>query len=182
MKKLLTLATVLLFSSSASAVSFSWTSGNTTALRVQFGSGTYVSGKAYLVDLNNGWDITSYTVNNSVLDDADIGTNGRFSKTYVASIQDGAAAPGDTFGVYVTYKDSDNVMWYNVLSYTYTIPSTADDTTTISAQTFGTDANYAVTGKGKPLTSGGGWVAVPEPSTAALALAGLALLLKRRKA
>ena len=27
-----------------------------------------------------------------------------------------------------------------------------------------------------------GWVAVPEPSTAALALAGLALLLKRRKA
>ena len=42
--------------------------------------------------------------------------------------------------------------------------------------------NYTTAEPSSKVSPGGGWTAVPEPSTAALALAGLALLLKRRKA
>ena len=47
-------------------------------------------------------------------------------------------------------------------------------------------ANFSVSGTtsetpGK-MSAGSGWTAVPEPATATLALAGLALLIRRRRA
>lgn len=189
MKKLMALAIALLLSGSASAVSFTWQSGNTTTLRVQFGSGTYVAATAYLVNLNSGWSISEYTIGNTVLDTTTAGTTGRFSKAYAASIENGEAAPGDVFGVYLTYTTKDdstgeNVTWVNIMNYTYTLPSGADDTTTINAQNFGTSANYNVLDRGSALTAGGGWTSaapIPEPGTAAMALLGLGLLIRRRR-
>ena len=62
-----------------------------------------------------------------------------------------------------------DAQYYNlsgtVQSDAYTAPDNPTNTGTFKAESFST-----------------GWQAVPEPSTAALALAGLALLLKRRRA
>ena len=71
--------------------------------------------------------------------------------------------------------------YYNLSTTTYTLSSIADNTST---ETMSTASSFTwTTGEdSSSLKAGGGWTAVPEPSTAALALAGLALLLKRRKA
>lgn len=83
-----------------------------------------------------------------------------------------------------TYADgaSFSVVWFNGSSYDYVYSmddgAAIKDTYTISDMTRGSaQINFA-----SETTSYAGVIAVPEPSTAALALAGLALLLKRRKA
>jgi len=52
----------------------------------------------------------------------------------------------------------------------------------VSSDAYSAPDNPTNTGTFTSSSYSGGWKAVPEPSTAALALAGLALLLKRRKA
>ena len=74
--------------------------------------------------------------------------------------------------------------YYNISSTTYTLSGYTDATSTPDPYNL-TPSNQTYTMADASTTKvspGGGWTAVPEPSTAALALAGLALLLKRRKA
>lgn len=93
----------------------------------------------------------------------------------------------DTAGNFVSmvsYKSGDDTYW-NVSSSVYALTQTnidalREDGTALPDSSF-VFSSTVKTEKGSG-TVGGGWAMVPEPSTAALALAGLALLLKRRKA
>ena len=88
------------------------------------------------------------------------------------------------FGILLAYVDSAENKTYYHLGGTYLFDTSLDTehggTYTPGTKMFTwTDAAVASNSSGPAAQ---GWVAVPEPSTAALALAGLALLLKRRKA
>ena len=208
MKKLLTFATILLVAHAAQGISFKWgVDGGVTYV----GSGNKVGGiTATLVYLGEGasaaYSIGDWVVNNPTPSTAGGGTvtatslstppvkAGSFTtRTYTlqegaqvgASVTDIMTAGSSTFGLFLTYTDSENVTWYNVSSQTYTIPAGSSDITTGLTTNFAFD--WKQNERGVALTSGGGWAAaaatpIPEPSTAALALAGLAMLIKRRKA
>ena len=108
---------------------------------------------------------------------------GNFNYALGANTSTGhTVAAGDSFGVYLQYTDSDGKVWFNVSESVYTIDSQATDITTLPAASFAFGNGKTQVASGSSVSSGSGWVAVPEPSTAMLALAGLALLLKRRRA
>jgi hypothetical protein len=178
---------------SAQAVSFNWTSKS----QVTF-DGTILktegnTAKAYLVYLgtDNEWsfgnDISGVLAN---ITDTSVSTAD--TRTSGSNAAKGKIMPTDyakngnqeySYGVVLTYKDSSNKTWYNISSDVYTIGANVADNATGQSHEF--EFSFEKNGTVAKLSSsnvGGGWVAVPEPSTAALALAGLALLLKRRKA
>ena len=146
---------------------------------------TQIGVSGYTLDSKSGDSATTYTKTSNVGKTGPLAVqNSQFSGT-------GGGNAGDYFGVMLTYVDKDGVSWFNISSVVYQIPESANDGTAGLSQSFtfgsGTTQFELATGETKTLSSGGGWVsaipaAVPEPSTAALALAGLALLLKRRKA
>ena len=85
--------------------------------------------------------------------------------------------------MYFVYDDGTD-KWFNFA--TATVAMTTDVTGAFEAKTFGFDFSTKTTIDAVGQTPSG-WTkiniaAIPEPSTAVLALAGLALLLKRRKA
>ena len=192
MKKLLTLLAAIGLVSSASAVSITWNISN-----IAFGGNTLKSDTgvtAYLVYLGNGGSLeTSYdataieSLASSAVDSVS-GTNtkGAAQNTYALpapSSGDFSDLNGDTYGLLLSYVNEGKT-YYNLGSATFTVSGVADETSSLNqfkpaATTFsyGTKNDSATS-----VSPGGGWTAVPEPSTAALALAGLALLLKRRKA
>jgi hypothetical protein len=203
MKKILTFAAILLAANFAQAISFSWgIDGGYT----YFGSGNKLGGitatLVYLGENETTYSILKNEVKNPIPLKSDTGAvtaastvstvpalKGKFTAaTYDlpagsqvgTSATDVLTAGSSTFGLYLTYTDGDNVTWYNVSSSSYTIPAGSSDITTGLSATFAFD--WKQNDAGTKLTSGGGWTQVPEPSTAMLALAGLALLLKRRKA
>ena len=172
----------------ASATSVAWKSNalsfDTTSLK----KSTDVVG--YLVYLSSGSLASSYVMNDS-FSAATVGT-------IVSSDTDGANKGGQVTGTaewdYGTYKNNDKFAL--VLSYAdsasgktyWQISSTVNTLAGISDETsiptaFNNYDGASTVSSGSSIRAGDGWVAaVPEPSTAALALAGLALLLKRRKA
>ena len=195
MKSILILI-VSAFALSSQAVSFKWASD----AKVTFeGTSLQTAGNtatAYLVYLGTdgtwsfGTDITGVLAN---VTDASVGQT--TTKTSGSANVKGKFGPenygldgnqGYSYGVVLTYTDSSNDIWYNLSSDTYTISSgTADNATGLSHNfTFSFDKGGEVTALSSAQV-GSGWykvTPVPEPSSAALALAGLALLIKRRKA
>jgi len=81
---------------------------------------------------------------------------------------------------------SEGKTYYNYSANIYTVSGIdpdVGDASTLGDATFTFDMNTKTTlSGGQSATAGGGWTVVPEPSTAMLALAGLALLIKRRRA
>ena len=201
MKKLLTL--ILAATAMASqAVTFTWDSN---ATKVSFDGATTIAAAggitATLLWLGtaSSASISDYSVANGLVADTTatkstgMATNkGKYSHDYTKAIgatinssSESTLAAGDYFTVLLTYTDSENVTWYNLSSSVYQLPTTADDQTNDLVGHF--SHSFAMNDRGTALTAGGGWTAaaatpIPEPSTAALALAGLALLIKRRKA
>ena len=83
-----------------------------------------------------------------------------------------------------SYADGSSfaVVWYTGKTFDY-VYSIDDGSALNSAETISDITRGSATLEPAATTTGwGGVISVPEPSTAALALAGLALLLKRRKA
>ena len=192
MKKTLTLLALIGLVSAASAASMTWTVSsikfNGSTLNATTGAGL----TAYLVFLGNGGTLAdSYTV--AEIDslkkvDSATGTTakGAVSSDYVFTKPesgDCSELNGNVYALLLSYT-SEGKTYYNLGSATYTVSGMDEDGSTAlsdykpAAATF----SYGTKNDSGPVTSGGGWTAVPEPSTAALALAGLALLLKRRKA
>ncbi len=198
-KNLLSIAMLFAFACSASAASLTWKTSN-----VQFDGSALKNNEsvsAYLIYLSSGTLATSYDI--SAATDADSvaaavgkvvdtksksGATGSMSQTWSWTIPDtgldpstGAYGAGDVFTVLLAYE-KEGTTYYNLSSATYAIAGITDNrgTETMSPSMAFT---YSDGGSSSTIKGGGGWtVAVPEPSTAALALAGLALLLKRRKA
>ena len=191
MKKLLTLFAAALVASTASAVSINWTSDT-----MKFGS-TSVGANAhgYLVFLGDntlGSEGYGWTDIIDMASDADAAT--KMSKINVNPASTGSHNVGN-FAMYVTYTN-DGKTYYNVSSTTYTISQSAYDDligqgTALPKATFSGLAATINDATATP-TIGGGWYQkpetqpvtpdVPEPATGALALAGVALLFKRRRA
>ena len=185
MRKLLTLATVLLVSM-ANAASIQWELN--TAAKVNFDTKSVgKNATAYVVFLG--------TDSLSALTYADFIAKTQVGDSYTTSLGQlkklDVEVDSDTglgnYGLYMTYVGTDSKTYYNISTSIYSLTA-ANVQALLSEGTALPSSSFAFTDS-KPTTSlattsaaSGGWVAVPEPSTAALALAGLALLLKRRKA
>ena len=96
---------------------------------------------------------------------------------------DSGLSNNDYVAILLSYT-AEGVTWYNLTTTTKVTYNEVAGVWNNSSNA----ANWSYSGgtaddsKTGTIKAGGGWTAVPEPSTAALALAGLALLLKRRKA
>ena len=192
MKKFITMMVVALVAVSASAASFSWGTGTTS---VSF-DGTKITtangAMGYLVLL------TGTSLEASVIEDAIsapsyvsskantstglAATKGRIAGQYESS----DIANGQNYGMFITYNDGTDT-WYNFSSTVYTVSGLADSTSSLSDAVFAFDfASQSEVTDGDTITAGSGWVkytatAVPEPASAMLALAGVAMLIRRRK-
>lgn len=192
MKKILSFA-VVLSALASQAASFAWGTGT---IAVSFGGTTIADGSAtmYLVLLDSADTTKMYTIDytapGTITTVASVQgsatstakrTAGRVSDTYKSD----SIAGNQIYGAFLKWTDSDNKVWYNFSADTYTVSTAVDDdpTTTLQTAEFGFNLSTQTTiTKSGETPSGWTTIAVPEPSTAALALAGLALLLKRRKA
>ncbi len=192
MKKLLALFVFAAMASTASALSFNW-----TVTGIKFGDETLKKSTdvvGYLIYLGAGGsystsyalskDSTADTIASSIGQKVSTSTTatsnaGKLTTTYTFDYGD--KTNGDVFGVLLSYT-KEGKTYYNLSSSTYTLAGISDETSSLDTATI-SFSSFADKGEASSISSGSGWVqAVPEPSTAALALAGLALLLKRRKA
>lgn len=191
MKKLLGLAVCLGLVASTSAATLNW-----GAATIKFDSTSLANNedvKGYLIylghsgsDYSESYDISSdqistivSSIGSQVADAKKPNALGTFN--IKSTFDTSAYGNGDVFGMLLTYTNQ-GTTYYNLSSAVKSMtglveePPTDPDKITFSF-------SYASGDASRTISAGGGWhAAVPEPSTAALALAGLALLLKRRKA
>ena len=201
MKKAFTaIAALALTIGAASALSFEW--GTNTAITF---NGTKLNSAALAAPVtaeliylgtDNAWSFDeSGLVTDEAVSTGSVTTggaptakgkaNGKINQLMGTSFADGSKfGNGNVFGVLITYTDADGAVWYNLSSNTFTISGAADDTFGIDKQYFDFAWTNDESGAEAPTAGGGWWTApaVPEPVSAGLALAGIALLLKRRRA
>ena len=186
MKKLLALLAFCGFASSASAVSLAWTvsgisfdgetlksDNNVTASLILLGKNVSLS-ESYDIETVKGW-----TAVDSV---SETNTKGAAVGTYnFPDTTDYTTYNGNVYAILLSYTSAGKT-YYNLSSASYTVSGVANATSTLTSfKPASSTFAYGTKSESSTITAGGGWT-VPEPSTAALALAGLALLLKRRKA
>ncbi len=188
MKKILALALAFGFVGMASAVTFNWNSA--TAIKFN-GSNLKSDDKVtgYLIYLASGSLSDTYTMAES-FSASDIGVQvDKKEKTSAMSkisqdwsIDTSKYDNGSKFAMLLVYTGAaDGKTYYNLSSTVGEISGMSVDPPVNAAdQSF--SFSYSTSSEKGKLSGGGGWTAVPEPSTAMLALAGLALLIKRRKA
>ncbi len=194
MKKILTLAVAALLAGSASAITMKW--GLNSA--AQFNGSNLRSDSNVTGYLIAASSLSSYTVD-SQFEASTIGTQvDEKNKTTAASKITGTwdftsftdtYKNGSTFAVLLQYTKDGDTYWnlgedlVTMTGYSLDPPVNANEV----------QASFAwTTAEGSTLTAGGGWVKAkaadpiipdtPEPATGALALAGIALLFRRRRA
>lgn len=182
---------VALVAVSASAASFDWGTGTT---KVSF-DGTAITtangAMGYLV-LLTGTSLEASVIGDAISAPSAVSTKANTStglasgrgKIY-GTFESDNFANGQNYGMYITYTDADGATWYNFSSTIYTISGYADATSSLANAEFAFDfATKNEVAEGDAITAGSGWykaVAVPEPASAMLALAGVAMLIRRRK-
>ena len=188
MKKLLTILTIGFLATQASAISISWQLAG-----VAFGGQTLKSaGEEFVASLiylgpegtlsSSGYSIATLADDlNIVKTSTSTTTKGVNTGSYDIPVAD-PSANGDVYAMLLSYTTGGKT-YYNLSSVTFEVSGIADATSGLDQYKIASGSQNYSTGADSPtVKAGGGWTAVPEPSTAALALAGLALLLKRRKA
>jgi len=186
MKKTILFLMVALLTASAHGASIAWNVANIafdgskiTDAGTEFTASLFYLGNGgSLADSYTATDISSLDIKKSVTGTTSKGAN---ADTY--TLTPGVDKNGDVFGMLLSYTTGGKT-YYNISSTTYTLSGFSDAgsvvgkfTVAAASMSYGTKNDSATS-----VSPGGGWTAVPEPSTAVLALAGLALLLKRRKA
>ena len=188
MKHIIT-AMVASLTITSQAASFTWSAGSV----VQF-DGTTLAGNAisasdlYTVDYTGTGSITPADDVQSKATSTGR-TAGRISSVTYKDTETGTDGhhvyTGAKFGMYIAYNDGEKT-WYN---FSDTIVSITTDATGAyvgdpTEFSFNFGSKTEITSPSQSVSAGSGWysIQVPEPSTAMLALAGLALLIKRRRA
>ena len=187
MKKILTFALAVGFAGMASAVTMQWQAKNIKFDGTQFNKTTGETVTGYLIALDSF--ATSYTVDKN-FDATSIGTvvDSKTGATAVGTVSNrwtidtDTYGNGDTFAVLLKYTKGSDTYW-NLSSALVSMsgmsldpPANANNTE--SSFSFGNS-----TGAAGVMTKGGGWVAaVPEPGIACMALLGVGMMLKRRRA
>ena len=179
MKKAFILA-ALLIAGSTQAATLTW--GWKSSAAVKFDSTALgTAGTAYLIFIGDkavsDYSFTDYV---NMTASAVATTATKVGKINVAAVETDDT-PGN-FASVLSYVSEGKTYW-NVSSSVYAltaanIQALDEEGTALPDSSFAFSSSVS-SGSG---SVGGGWAQVPEPSTAALALAGLALLLKRRKA
>ena len=200
MKKTILAALLCAIATSASAVTLSWASS--TAIKFDgsnLKNNENVTG--YLIylgtsSLSDSYNLTKDSTAESIISSIGTQAGDKKSKTNAMSklsgefdfnYSDGYENGSSKFALLLSYT-SEGKTYFNLTSADYTLAGGNDaNVAEAIAPVNPSDASFAFSfgsaGESKTLSSGGGWtVAVPEPSTAMLALAGLALLIKRRRA
>ena len=190
MKKILAIALATACVTSFGA-SFSWststktafdgaTVGGVSAVLVYLGATDTLTGSAIAINKESTVDSIASSIGTKTTSTATSvasgKTKGKLSGTYefTSGVND-----GDYFAVLMSYSSGDKTFFNISSTFQGAFDSASNTWSPVS-----TTATWSTTSdKATSISANGGWVAaVPEPSTAALALAGLALLLKRRKA
>ena len=191
MKRVFQFAFILVATSMvASAASISWKSDALSFGGVSLKGSTAVTG--YLVYISSGALASSYTVDEN-FSASSVGVVAHSSTTLqknggpMGTANFGTTyGNGDSFALLISYADAASGKTYWTLSETVNKLSGLNPADpTVAPAEWGNFAAATGSGTDGTLTAGGGWVAaaaVPEPATGALALAGIALLFKRRKA
>ena len=199
MKKLATLAVLAALATSAQAASIMWgfggkvylNDGTSTVLGTESTAPAVAAG-SYLALVYLGQNVTSYNLSDitaaKVVDQMDYGITTTGKSSAIGKWSPNTKTYDDTT---MTSGASFTVLFYNgatsSFDYIYALSgSDKGDAFNSNIVTVTSDnmaiANASIMSTGSATTAGVAVVAVPEPSTAVLALAGLALLLKRRKA
>ncbi len=191
MKKALTLAVVAALAVSTQAVTISWGSGGQinivdegvpTLMVSSSLAGTTAMGLFFLGNTGGSLlTVEDLTSADAIVTSSTVGGKSSNSSTFTTqeyldlSIAAGDVVAGDVFAVFFIYDTGDVSGWYTdatlttMFNSTYTFTGSETDSTT----GIGTWGNAGGTGQV--------YVPVPEPATAALAIAGLAMLIRRRK-
>ena len=173
---------------SAGSINWGFTGINKPATLITDAKDTAYTGDIYLILASNAASLEGLTTQSAfenALADITLGTatvtDGKITSSQTAT-HDSLKAKVDGGPNSYTFQ----VVVYDAANLSYYLSGTADERAySLAGVAANTDADTSITftktmiGK----SSSPSWTpAVPEPSTAALALAGLALLLKRRKA
>ncbi len=185
MKKLLSLAIVGILAISVQAATIPWSSAAISFDGSTMKNNTSVMG--YLIALDGTSLDESYTLTEGfsaltigAIVNSDL--NGTSKAGKVAGTADVSNyTNGDAFAVLITYTDGDNT-YYNLSSSVYTLSGLDPNDISVAPTQWADFAiNGATSSEKGTLKAGGGWTAVPEPASAMLALAGVAMLIRRRK-
>ena len=194
MKKLLSFGMAIALAGVASAVTMQWNANSVAFDGTKFNKTTGATVTGYLVALDAfaaSYDVTDSFVVSDIGTQVDTKTGtsavGKLQGNWTIDTE--TYGNGDTFAVLLKYTSAaDSKTYWNLSSGLLAMAAMDDgsgdnppsDANAVTATfSFGTAAT-----EGK-LTAGGGWTAaaaVPEPGTAALALLGVGMLLKRRRA
>ena len=189
--------TVCALAISANAVSFIWGSTGKISFGATVMDTASMQATAYLVLLGTTGSATTWT-------DALVGnlTDGSISESdYVSTcLTRTTGAPANrgayaasyylalnqnySYGVFMTYTDGDGKAWFNFSSDIFTVdPSLEDNAVGIEPSFSHLATTGTISGDFTVANSvGKGWVAVPEPSVGLLALAGIGMLIRRKRA